>query len=352
MRATVIHAPHDIRVEEVPDPAIQQPTDAVLRVLRACICGSDLWAYRGESARQPGQRIGHEFLGVVEETGSAVAGFKPGDLVVAPFVWSDGSCEYCAESLQTSCPQGGFWGSIGSDGVKSDGGQGEAVRVPFADGTLVKLPADAASDDRLLTALLALSDVMGTGHHAAVGAGVTAGSTVAVVGDGAVGLCGVLAAKRLGAERIIALGRHEVRTDIARTFGATDVVAERGDAAVAAVRELTGGQGAHAVIEAVGTEQSMRTAVGITRDGGAIGFVGVPHGSGTGIDLSVMFDRNIALRGGVAPVRAYIPELLPDVLDGTIDPSPVFDVSVGLDGVPGGYKAMDERTALKVLIKP
>ncbi|MFD7432788.1 zinc-dependent alcohol dehydrogenase family protein [Streptomyces sp. NPDC059818] len=347
MRATVIHAPHDIRVQEVPDPAIQQPTDVVLRVLRACICGSDLWAYRGESARQPGQRIGHEFLGIVEEAGSGVNGFAVGDLVVAPFVWSDGTCAYCAEGLTTSCPQGGFWGSVGSDG-----GQGEAVRVPFADGTLVKLPSAAASDDRLLTALLALSDVLGTGHHAAVGAGVQPGTTVAVVGDGAVGLCGVMAAKRLGAERIIALGRHTARTDIARTFGATDVVAERGDAAVAAVRELLGGEGAHAVIEAVGTEQSMRTAVGITRDGGSIGYVGVPHGSGTGLDLGVMFDRNIALRGGVAPVRSYIPELLPDVLSGTIDPSPVFDLAIGLDEVPAGYRAMDERTALKVLIKP
>lgn len=347
MRATVIHAPHDIRVEDVPDPVLRFPTDAVVRVLRACICGSDLWAYRGESARQPGQRIGHEFLGVVEEAGAEVNGFRAGDLVVAPFVWSDGSCEYCAEGLQTSCPQGGFWGSVGSDG-----GQGEAVRVPFADGTLVKLPAAAACDEHLLTALLALSDVLGTGHHAAVGAGVKRGSTVAVVGDGAVGLCGVLAARRLGAERIIALGRHQVRTDIARTFGATDVVAERGEAAVDAVRELTRGQGAHAVIEAVGTEQSMRTAVEITRDGGAIGYVGVPHGSGTGLDLGVMFDRNIALRGGVAPVRAYIPELLPDVLSGAVDPSPVFDLTVGIDGVPGGYKAMDERTALKVLIKP
>ncbi|HEY9370634.1 zinc-dependent alcohol dehydrogenase family protein [Streptomyces sp.] len=347
MRATTIHAPFDMRVEDVPDPVIQEPTDVVLRVLRACICGSDLWAYRGESARQPGQRIGHEFLGVVEAAGSDVSGFAPGDLVVAPFVWSDGTCDYCHEGLQTSCPRGGFWGSAGSDG-----GQGEAVRVPFADGTLVKLPADAASDDRLLTALLALSDVLGTGHHAALGAGVKPGSTVAVVGDGAVGLCGVLAAKRLGAERIIALGRHTARTDIARTFGATDVVAERGEAAEDAVRELTGGQGAHAVIEAVGTEQSMRTAVAITRDGGAIGYVGVPHGSGTGLDLSVMFDRNIALRGGVAPVRAYIPELLPDVLSGAVDPSPVFDLTVGLDGVPDGYKAMDERTALKVLVKP
>ncbi|WP_328325288.1 MULTISPECIES: zinc-dependent alcohol dehydrogenase family protein [unclassified Streptomyces] len=346
MRATVIHAPHDIRVEEVPDPAVQQPTDVVVRVLRSCICGSDLWAYRGVAARVPGQRIGHEFLGTVESSGSDVRGFAVGDLVVAPFVWSDGACEYCAEGLTTSCPQGGFWGSVGSDG-----GQGEAVRVPFADATLVKLPAAAASDDRLLTGLLALSDVMGTGHHAALGAGVRPGSTVAVVGDGAVGLCGVLAARRLGAERIIALGRHRARTDIARTFGATDIVAVRGDEAVAAVRELTGGQGAHAVIEAVGTEQSMATAVAITRDGGAIGYVGVPHGSGTGLSLSDMFNRNVALRGGVAPVRTYIPELLPDVLDGTIDPSPVFDRTVGLDEVPEGYRAMDERTALKVLVK-
>jgi threonine dehydrogenase-like Zn-dependent dehydrogenase len=345
MRATTIHAPFDMRVEDVPDPVVRNPGDAVVRVLRSCICGSDLWAYRGESARQAGQRIGHEFLGIVEETGAEVTGVGRGDLVVAPFMWSDGVCDYCREGLTTSCEHGGFWGSVGSDG-----GQGEAVRVPFADATLVALPAEAASDDRLLAALLTLSDVMGTGHHAALGAGARAGVTVAVVGDGAVGLCGVLAAKRLGADRIIALGRHEARTDIARRFGATDVVAERGDAAVEAVRELTRGQGAHAVVEAVGTEQSMRTAVSITRDGGAIGFVGVPHGSGTGLDLSVMFDRNIALRGGVAPVRTYIPELLPDVLDGTIDPSPVFDLTVGLEGVPDGYKAMDERTALKVMV--
>jgi len=345
MRATTIHAPFDMRVEDVPDPVVRNPGDAVVRVLRSCICGSDLWAYRGESARQAGQRIGHEFLGIVEETGAEVTGVGRGDLVVAPFMWSDGVCDYCRKGLTTSCEHGGFWGSVGSDG-----GQGEAVRVPFADATLVALPAEAASDGRLLAALLTLSDVMGTGHHAALGAGARAGATVAVVGDGAVGLCGVLAAKRLGADRIIALGRHEARTDIARRFGATDVVAERGDAAVEAVRELTRGQGAHAVVEAVGTEQSMRTAVSITRDGGAIGFVGVPHGSGTGLDLSVMFDRNIALRGGVAPVRTYIPELLPDVLDGTIDPSPVFDLTVGLEGVPDGYKAMDERIALKVMV--
>ena len=347
MRATTIHAPFDMRVENVPDAAVQHPTDAVVRVLRACICGSDLWAYRGESARKPGQRIGHEFLGLVEETGADVSGLRRGDLVVAPFMWSDGVCDYCREGLTTSCEHGGFWGSEGSDG-----GQGEAVRVPFADATLVRLPGDAASDDRLLAALLTLSDVLGTGHHAALGAGARPGATVAVVGDGAVGLCAVLAARRLGAERIIALGRHQGRTDIARRFGATDVVAERGEAAVEAVRELTRGQGAHAVVEAVGTEQSMRTALGVARDGGAIGFVGVPHGSGTGLDLGVMFNGNIALRGGVAPVRTYLPELLPDVLDGTIDPSPVFDRTVGLEEVPDGYRAMDERTALKVMVTP
>lgn len=345
MRATTIHAPYDMRVEDVPDPVVQLPTDAVVRVVRSCICGSDLWAYRGEAARKPGQRIGHEFLGVVEETGSEVRTLRAGDLVVAPFVWSDGVCDFCREGLTTSCVHRGFWGSVGYDG-----GQGEAVRVPYADGTLVQLPKEAASDERLLAALLTLSDVMGTGHHAALGAGARPGATVAVVGDGAVGLCAVLAAKRLGAERIIALGRHEARTDIARRFGATDVVAERGEAAVEAVRALTRGQGAHAVVEAVGTEQSMRTALDIARDGGAVGFVGVPHGSATGVDLDTMFDRNIALRGGVAPVRAYIPELLPDVLEGRIDPSPVFDLTIGLEDVPGGYKAMDERTALKVMV--
>ncbi|MGW2749127.1 zinc-dependent alcohol dehydrogenase family protein [Streptomyces sp. NPDC001450] len=345
MRAAVFRASHDIGVEEVPNPVIRRPGDAVVRVLMACICGTDLWAYRGMTDRRPGQRIGHEFLGVVEELGTDVTGFAVGDLVVAPFVWSDGECGYCTEGLTTSCEHGGFWGQEGSDG-----GQGEAVRVPYADSTLVALPAEAASDPRLLTALLTLSDVLGTGHHAAVGAGVRPGSTVAVVGDGAVGLCGVLAAKRLGAERIIALGRHPARAELARTFGATDVVPERGKAAVEAVRELTRGQGASAVIEAVGTEQAMRTAVEIARAGGSIGYVGVPHGSAAGLDLDVLFDRNIALRGGVAPVRRYIPELLPAVLDGTIDPSPVFDLSVGLEDVPTGYRAMDERTALKVLV--
>ncbi|MEU1847092.1 zinc-dependent alcohol dehydrogenase family protein [Micromonospora sediminicola] len=345
MRATVIHGPNDVRVEEVPDAAVREPGDAVVRTVLACICGSDLWAYRGVVRRTPGQRIGHEFLGVVEEVGADVTSVRVGDLVVAPFVWSDGTCEFCREGLHTSCPRGGFWGTPGADG-----GQGEAVRVPYADGTLVRLPAEAAGDDRLLTALLALSDVMATGHHAALAARVRPGATVAVVGDGAVGLCGVLAARRLGAERIVALGRHPDRTDIARRFGATDVVAQRGEAAVEAVRELTGGHGAHAVLEAVGTEESMRTAISIARDGGAVGYVGVPHGGSAGVDVRQMFNRNVTLAGGVAPARAYLPELLADVLAGVIDPAPVFDRSVPLSGVPEGYRAMDERTALKVRV--
>ncbi|MFG2191685.1 zinc-dependent alcohol dehydrogenase family protein [Streptomyces sp. NPDC048639] len=345
MRATVIHGPKDLRVEQVPDPRIEQPTDAVVRVTHACICGSDLWAYRGVAERQPGQRIGHEFLGVVDEVGAGVTGLRAGDRVLAPFVWSDGSCEFCAEGLHTSCPEGGFWGEPGSDG-----GQGEAVRVPYADGTLVTLPRDL--DEPLLPAVLALTDVMSTGHHAAVAARVRPGATVAVVGDGAVGLCGVLAARRLGAERIIALGRHTERTTIAREFGATDVVPERGEEAVAAVRDLTGGTGAHAVLEAVGTEESMRTAISIARDGGAVGFVGVPHGGSAGVDIGQMFGRNVALCGGVAPARAYIPELLPDVLAGRLDASPVFDLTIGLDEVPEGYAAMDERRALKAMVRP
>jgi threonine dehydrogenase-like Zn-dependent dehydrogenase len=345
MRATVLHSPFDVRIEEVPDPVVVDPADAVVRVTHACICGSDLWAYQGVAKRQPGQRIGHEYLGVVEAVGTGVRSVRVGDPVVAPFVWSDGSCVFCQEGLQTSCIAGGFWGQTGSDG-----GQGEAVRVPFADGTLVPLPSGL--DDATLVKILALSDVMSTGHHAAVSAGVVPGATVAVVGDGAVGLCGVLAAHRLGAERIIAMGRHEKRTALAREFGATDVVSARGDDAVEAVRALTGGLGADAVIEAVGTEQSMRTAIRIARPGRLVGYVGVPHGGSAGVDISTMFSGNVGLRGGVAPARAYIPQLLEDVLAGNLDPSPVFDTTVDLDGVPGGYAAMSDRTALKVLIRP
>jgi threonine dehydrogenase-like Zn-dependent dehydrogenase len=344
VRATTIHGPGDIRVEEVPDPVVQRPTDAVVRVELACVCGSDMWAYRGVSEHGEGQRIGHEFIGEVVEVGSEVGVVKVGDRVIAPFVFNDGTCAYCVADLPTSCPQGGFWGTKGTDG-----GQGEAVRVPFADATLVPVPAGV--DESLLTALLSLTDVMGTGHHAAKSAGVGPGSVVAVVGDGAVGLCGVLAAKRLGAERIIALGRHESRAAVARRFGATDQVAERGDAAIDRVKDLTDGLGATSVLECVGTEQSWATAVGIVRDGGDIGYVGVPYETPS-LALGPLFLRNVGLRGGMSPVRRYLPELLADVLEGRLDPSPVFDRTVALDDIAEGYQAMHERTALKVMVRP
>ncbi len=345
MRATVYHAPGDVRVENVPDPKIQQPTDAIVRITHACICGSDLWFYRGLDNWKPGWRTGHEWMGIVEEVGTEVRTVKRGDRVLAPFAFSDGSCEFCSKGLQTSCVKGGFWG-----GKSNDGGQAEAVRAPFADGTLVVLPSVVEGDDRILTAILPLTDVMATGHHAAVSAGTQRGGTVAVVGDGAVGLCGVLAARRLGAERIIILGRHDSRIELARRFGATDVVKSRDEQAIGEVLEMTNG-GVESVLECVGAKSSMDTAVGITRPGGMIGYVGVPHGSET-INLSGMFMSNIALRGGVAPARAYIPELLADVVAGTLDPSPVLDLTVDLDGVPSGYAAMDGREAIKVMVRP
>ncbi len=347
MKATVYYAAGDVRVETVPDPSIVEPTDAIVRVTHACICGSDLWFYRGEAkALKPGWRTGHEWMGIVEDVGSAVTSVKKGDRVLAPFAYSDGTCEFCRKNVQTSCVNGDYWG-----GGEHDGGQGEAVRAPQADGTLIKIPDAAANDEKLLAALLPLTDVLGTGHHAAVSAGVTAGSTVAVIGDGAVGLCAILAAKRLGASRIIAFGRHQPRLDIAKRFGATDVVTERGKEAVARAMEMTNG-GPEAVLECVGNEGSMAMASGMARPGGTIGYVGVPYGSGKGLNLSRMFGENIALRGGVAPVRAYIPELMADVLAGKLDASPVFDKSVSLDGVPAGYAAMDDRSAIKVLVKP
>jgi threonine dehydrogenase-like Zn-dependent dehydrogenase len=345
MRATVFYAPGDVRVESVPDPKIVDPTDAIVRVTRACICGSDLWFYRGDAKWEKGWRTGHEWMGVVEETGRDVRSLKKGDLVLAPFSYSDGSCEFCERNLQTSCIHGGFWG-----GDSDDGGQGEAVRAPFADATLVALPAGAEGDDALLTKLLPLTDVMGTGHHAALGAAVRPGSVAAVIGDGAVGLCGVLAAKRLGAERIIMFGHHEGRLDLARRFGATDVVDERGQAAIARGLEMTSG-GPEAVLECVGNASSMEMATGMARPGGSIGFVGVPYGAREGLNLRRLFSENIALRGGVAPVRAYIPELLADVLAGKLDPGPVLDLTVDLDGVPAGYAAMDGRSATKVMVK-
>ena len=343
MRATVMYAAHDVRVENVPDARLTEPTDALVTVTRACICGSDLWPYNSMKASDVGNRMGHEFIGRVEDVGAAVHKVKKGDLVVAPFAWSDGTCEFCRQGLQTSCLHGGFGG-----GTKLDGGQGEAVRIPLADGTLVVFPVD--QDHALMPSLLTLSDVMGTGHHAALRAQVAPGKTAAIVGDGAVGLCGVIAARRLGAERIIMLGRHADRVKLAREFGATDIVSERGDAAVERVRELTGGLGAHSVLECVGHGESLRTALGIARAGGAVGRVGVPQESEIP-DAVPTFFRNITIAGGPAPVRAYIEELLPDVLEGRIQPGRVFDRAIDLDGVPDGYRAMNVRKSIKVMIE-
>ena len=334
----------DVRVEDVPDPRILEPTDALVRITRSCICGSDLWPYKSMEREEGGRRMGHEFVGVVEDVGSDVSTLSRGDVVVAPFVISDNSCAFCREGLHTSCVNGGFWG-----GPDVDAGQGEAVRVPQADGTLVPLPV--GEDDALMPSLLTLSDVFATGHHAAVCARVREGSTVAVVGDGAVGLCGVISAKRLGAERIIILGRHTDRTDLAREFGATDVVPERGKEAVERVRELTGGAMAHSVLECVGYEEAFKTALKITRPGGAVGRVGVPQFDQMPAARPT-FHHNITISGGIAPARAYIEELLPDVLDGSLQPGRVFDRTIALDDVPDGYRAMDQREAIKVMIAP
>jgi threonine dehydrogenase-like Zn-dependent dehydrogenase len=338
-----MYGPGDVRVETVPDPRIIEPTDALVAITRACICGSDLWPYKTMEPSEAGQRMGHEFIGIVEAIGAGVRTVKRGDLVVAPFAWSDGTCVFCHEGLHTSCLHGGWWG-----GTELDGGQGEAVRVPQADGTLVVLPV--GRDDALMPSLLTLSDVMGTGHHAARAAKVGPGKTVAVVGDGAVGLCGVIAARRLGAEQIIMLGRHPDRIALAREFGATDIVSERGDEAIERVRELTGGFGAHSVLECVGYEQSTLTALSIARPGGAVGRVGVPQDAAIPAAQGTFFN-NITIAGGPAPVRAYIEELLPDVLEGRIEPGRVLDRVTDLDGVPDGYRAMNEREAIKVMIE-
>ena len=345
MRATLIHGAGDIRIEDVPDPIIKQPTDAVVRVVRSCICGSDLHPYGSMPASDAPRRIGHEFIGVIEDTGTDVSTVSKGDLVVAPFAYSDGTCEFCREGLQTSCLHGGFWAT-----GDVDGGQGEAVRVPLADGTLVKLPV--GEDSALLPSLVTLSDVLGTGYHAAVKGGVNERTTVTVIGDGAVGLLAVLSAKRLGAEQIVLMGRHKQRTDLGREFGATDVVAERGAEGVEKVRELTGGRGTHVVLEAVGHMPAYEQAFGVVRPGGVISRVGVPQYEEAPIGFGSLFGGNITLTGGPAPARAYIEELLPDVLDGTIQPGKVFDHTVDLDGVPDGYRAMADREALKVLVRP
>jgi threonine dehydrogenase-like Zn-dependent dehydrogenase len=345
MRATLIYGAGDVRVEEVPDPRLQAPADAVVRVLRSCICGSDLWPYGSRPATSDGDRIGHEFLGVVEEVGSQVSRLRTGDLVVAPFVYADNTCDYCRAGLHTSCVHGGFWGMGGVDG-----GQGEAVRVPWAEGTLVKLPVP--QDSALLASLLTLSDVFGTGHHCAVKAGVSGRTSVTVIGDGAVGLSAVLAAKRLGAERIILMGRHKDRTDLGREFGATDVVAERDEEGTAKARDLTAGRGTHVVLECVGHRSALDMAFGAVRDGGTISRVGAPQYADGPMGFEPMFRRNLTLTGGLAPTRAYIEELLPDILDGKVEPGRVFDRTISLDQVPDGYRAMADREALKVLIQP
>jgi threonine dehydrogenase-like Zn-dependent dehydrogenase len=341
MRAAIFNEPRSITIAERPDAALKEPTDAVVRVVLSCVCGSDLWYYRGDSPFEPGP-IGHEFVGVVEEVGSDVANVKKGDFVIAPFAFSDGTCPHCRHGITSACATGGFFPMNG------DGGQGEAVRVPLADGTLVTVPGSGHADE-MLVSLLTLSDVFATGHHAAVCADVKPGSTVAVVGDGAVGLSGVLAAKRIGADRIIALSRNPVRQKLAREFGATDIVEQRGEEATAAVMELTNGVGVDATLECVGTGQAMETALAIARPGSMVGYVGVPHG--VQLPVGEMFFRNKGVRGGSAPVRAYIPELLDDVLEGRIDPGRVFDFETDLDGVGEAYAAMDERRAIKSLLR-
>jgi threonine dehydrogenase-like Zn-dependent dehydrogenase len=327
---------------DAPDPRLIEPTDALIAVNRAAICGSDLWPYRTMEHSASGRPMGHEAIGVVDSVGDDVHTVKVGDLVVMPFAYSDGTCVFCSEGLQTACIHGGFFGSEDVGGA-----QAEAVRIPQADGTLFVL--HAGNDDALIPSLLTLTDVMGTGHHAAVASRVGPGKAVAVVGDGAVGLCGVIAAKRLGAEQIIILGHHADRVVLAKEFGATDVVSERGDEAVERVHELTDGFGVHSVLECVGLQESMETAIGIARPGGAVGRVGVPQYE-TMPASRPAFHKNLTVSGGPAPVRAYIEALLPDILEGRIEPGRVFDRVVSLDEVPDGYRAMNNRQALKVMV--
>jgi threonine dehydrogenase-like Zn-dependent dehydrogenase len=338
MRVTTIHGPNDIRLEERPRPEITAPTDAVIKITAGCICGSDLWPYRGANQVTPGDTIGHEMVGVVEEVGSEVTSFAPGDFVIVPFCTCDNTCPHCRNGAHSACRNGGF----------TTGGQGEYGLVGQAEGSLVK--TESMPDADMIPSLLTLSDVFPTGWHCAVSARVKKGDTVVVVGDGAVGLCGVLAAAQMGAEQVIAMSRHESRQAIAREFGATHVVAERGREGAAAIRELTDGVGADAVLECVGTDDAMQQAFAVARPGSMVGFVGVPHG----VELPVrrMFQKNVGLRGGIAPVRRYLPDLLELVVSGRIDPGRVFDLTLPLSESPEAYRAMDERRAIKVLLQP
>jgi threonine dehydrogenase-like Zn-dependent dehydrogenase len=342
MRATILHGAGDIRVEDVPDARVEQPSDVVVRVLQAGICGSDLHRYRRGADGAP-ESLGHEFIGIVEDVGAEVGRVKRGDLVVSPWAFSDGTCEFCRDGRFNNCKHGG------SFSYAVPGAQAEAVRVPLADSTLVKLPV--AADSALMPSLLTLTDSYPTGHHGAVRAGVTPRTTVTVIGDGSVGLSAVLAAKRLGAERIILMGRHKERTDLGREFGATDVVAERGPEGVAKVLELTGGDGTHRVIEAVGYRAALEQAMGVVRTGGVISSIGVPQYTDAPTGLP-FYRRGLTLTGGSAPVRAFIEELMPDILDGTVQPGRVFDSAMPLDDVAEGYRAMSDREALKVRITP
>lgn len=349
MLATLIHAPRDIRVEAVPDPVLSTGVDAIVKVIAACVCGSDLWPYRGITPTHEPHRIGHEFVGVVEAVGDRVERIRVGDFVIAPFYVCDNTCINCRNGVSTSCLHGGWWGGEDRAGGFADGGQGERVRVPLADGTLVPVREEITDDQ--VPGLLTLSDVMGTGHHAAVSAGVGPGDAVAVVGDGAVGLCAIIAARRLGATTIIAMSRHPERQELAREFGATHLVAARGDVGVTAVQEITHGIGADRVLECVGTKESMDQAIRSTRPGGMVGYVGAPNG-GPELPVRPLFNRNVGVNGGVAPVRGYIEELLPDVLSGAIRPGRVFDLELPLREAAEAYAAMDERRAIKALLRP
>ncbi|VXC02646.1 Threonine dehydrogenase and related Zn-dependent dehydrogenases [Microbacterium sp. 8M] len=339
MRGVVMYAPRDVRVEERADPVIEVPTDAVIRVTAACICGSDLWPYRGTDAVTAPTPMGHEYVGVVEQVGEEVSNVKVGDYVVGSFFASDNTCEICRAGYQSRCMHAFPMGALGT--------QAEKLRVPLADGTLVVVPCTPTPAQ--MRSLLAASDVLGTGWFAAVAAEAGPGKTVAVVGDGAVGLLGVLAAKQLGAERIIAMSRHADRQALARRYGATDIVEERGDAGVAAIKELTDGLGAHSVIEAVGTQESMMQAIRATRPGGHVGYVGVSHG----VELpgEELFFSGVHLHGGPAPVRRFLPELIESITRGELDAGAVFDLTLPLSEAAEGYRAMDERRAIKVLLE-
>lgn len=342
MKAAVYRGEGSISIEEVDEPEIRTPEDAIIRITHTCICGSDLWFYRGQEDIEKGSVVGHEPMGVVEKTGKDVTSLEEGDRVISPFSMSCGKCEYCRKGIHTSCKNTGFFD-------EESGAQAEKMRIEQADGTLAKVPDRYKDNEKALNKLLPLTDVMGTGHHAAVSAEVEAGDTAVVIGDGAVGLCAVAASRRLGAEKIIAVGHHEDRLEVAREMGATHTVSSRGEEAVEEVKELTDG-GANHVLECVGAESSLETAAQIVRPGGNIGYVGVPHIESPEF-VNQMFFKNVTLRGGPAPVRNYLEELMEDVLQGTLDPSPVLNKTVTLDEVPEGYEAMHNREAIKVMVK-